>query len=514
MHDTIEAGAAVGRPQGTLSNFAWWPVVITALVISAVSVAAIAFRVTRSYARDPWESIIVAEAYRASVGKDVFAWGEFDHSTHMYGPLVNYLLGAIYKFTGVGFAPARILSLVSSIGIVALLTFVFFRRLPRVFMFAGVAMLLALNIRSKAYFAQCRPDMSALLAAFIALVLLYRAIEVRRWRWLVGGMLMMCIAYLFKQTMAMFAAVPLVSMFLPQNESDSECPWIKWVASATPLATLALLIVIIAMISPAVHFYTVEVPSRLPIYPERLFGNAIKFLMITSLLPVALILMITVPGAATREDRKLRWLLSACIVAAPCGVLTYSKWGGEVNSFLPALFPITVFSILMISRTWKAISTNAAFSPLHLHAFIWLLCVVMIAGAFGGPSDEPRMAFGGAFGDRIYGGLGDNRYPQAVDYVRTLKGRVVCPDDPTIPIVALGQVGRASWAEHDVLFSMQLPSYLESEIRGADWVITIDSAWPIYELPQRLPHWRYVSAGWNGAEMGPYTLWRKRRAGE
>jgi len=93
---------------------------------------------------------------------------------------------------------------------------------------------------------------------------------------------------------------------------------------------------------------------------------------------------------------------------------------------------------------------------------------------------------------------GDAHYPQVIQYVRGLKGRVACPDDPTIPILALKQAGRSSWAENDATYLPDMPDYLAKEIGNADYVILVQSSMAKYPLPKLLPEWNFETSevGW------------------
>jgi hypothetical protein len=109
-------------------------------------------------------------------------------------------------------------------------------------------------------------------------------------------------------------------------------------------------------------------------------------------------------------------------------------------------------------------------------------------------------------------GNGDSHYPQVVEYVRHLKGRVVCPDDPTIPIVALGQPCRCAWAESDTHYEIPMTA-LYAEISRADYVVVVNAK----DTKSNLNDLRglgFVPASWGSADMGIYDLWRKRQPGD
>jgi hypothetical protein len=204
------------------------------------------------------------------------------------------------------------------------------------------------------------------------------------------------------------------------------------------------------------------------------------------------------------SDPKLRWLISAGVSAVPGCLLAYSKDGGRENSFLPALMPLLVLSTLVIAAAWETTSAALAW-PGRACMFGWLIALMMMADGIE-TSREAMSLFPE--------GNGDEHYPQVVAYVRKLKGRVLCPEDPTIPIVALGQTGRSYWAESDTQYEGTWGP-LKNEIMRADYVVIINSPNKIIALNgQTLTGLGFTRASWNDSDMGIYELWRKPETGE
>src|SRR5437016_9841854 len=129
-----------------------------------------------------------------------------------------------------------LVGLVATISIITSLAVIYFRRLPWVFAIAGVAMLMSLNLRSNAFFTQTKADMPALGFSLLALILIFQAMEKGRWACYPLALVSFCVAYLFKQTAAMFTLVPLVSLLLRQRWSIRD--WLG--ALAPPMAIVAL----------------------------------------------------------------------------------------------------------------------------------------------------------------------------------------------------------------------------------------------------------------------------------
>ncbi|MGH7176984.1 MAG: glycosyltransferase family 39 protein [Tepidisphaeraceae bacterium] len=483
---------------GSMSTTAlWWPVIGASVVIAALSIAVSVVQMFQVYPHDPWESIIIADAYRASVGLPVYTRPEIDHSTHIYGPLIIYTIGQIFKLTGVNLIAAHLVPLIATIWIIVALAVIYFRRLPWILTIAGVAMLMSLNLRLHGLLTQIHTDSIALGFSILALILIFQAMEKRRWACYPLALVSFCVAYLFKQTAAMFTLVPLLSLLLRQRWSIR-----AWLAVAAPPAAIMALIIAISVIAPNIHYHMIIAVSRWPIRFEILAISPLRFLSFFILLPVALSMMILIRPGISLSDPKMRWLISACVGSLPGSFLAYSKLGGGTNSFLPALLPLIVLSIVGIAAAWETTSANLI-SPARTHTVAWLMALVMMVDSVETSKASLRALF--------VDGHGDRHYPQVVQYVRKLKGRVVCPDDPTIPIVALGQTGRSSWAENDTAVTAWMAPYLQAEIMSADYVVVVNSAFSKNLSSRVLRSWGFVPEDWGGADVGIYTLWRRIR---
>ena len=94
------------------------------------------------------------------------------HSTHVYGALVPWIQGEIFRWTAPNNVSGRVLTLVSALAAVTLLA-VTMRGDPSRWYFAiAWAAILGVNHRSGQYFAENRPDMTAILFATAGVLLL------------------------------------------------------------------------------------------------------------------------------------------------------------------------------------------------------------------------------------------------------------------------------------------------------------------------------------------------------
>ncbi len=477
----------------------WWPVIVASAGIITLNVTAIVVRLPIPCPLDSWESIIAADACRASVGLPVYTLGEVDHSTHIYGPLVTYVAALIFKFTGMSFLVTRLMSLSASVALIIGLSFIFLRKLPVPFLVAGIAMMTSVHLRSFGYFIQSRPDMEAFAIACLAIVFLYRGFERKRLAEYVLGVLLICVAYLFKQTAAVFCLVPFLSLPLRKLGFNAR----ELVMCAAPPAAIVMLIFAIQILAPDVDHYMIDAVARFPIEYHRLASITIGFVGWMPIIPLALGVMIFTPNSVPLAESRLRWLIASCIVALPASLLSFAKAAAVANTLIPAWFTLLVLSVVLCANGCAAANAEFSRARWKSYAFAWLFTVAMVAGALGAPRDQLQVFSTAA--------LGDQHYSQVVQYVSKLKGRVVSPDDPTIPIRALRQFGRSSPAEADATLSAQMPDYLVKEVQSADYVITVDYNPPQYRLVEVLPYWGFVPDSFGNTDMGPYRLWRKRR---
>ncbi|HVT88548.1 MAG TPA: hypothetical protein VHD56_06830 [Tepidisphaeraceae bacterium] len=103
---------------------------------------------------------------------------------------------------------------------------------------------------------------------------------------------------------------------------------------------------------------------------------------------------------------------------------------------------------------------------------------------------------------------GDVSYRRAIKRASELPGTVVCFDDPTIPLLASGYMGRNLHVELDAVGKAYVPKGLVDEIQRANWVIRVHGSWD--ELDARL---NMTDQGFSITEdpviSGPmYTLWK------
>ena len=138
------------------------PLLIAACLICAIGSINL-YRLTSATApRNPWESLQVVEAWRSLQGMPVYELPPEGHATHNYGALVPWVQGQIFRWTGPNNVTGRLLSLVSALSLVTLLAFCFAGERSVWALAIAWAALLGVDHRSGHYFAENRPDMTAL----------------------------------------------------------------------------------------------------------------------------------------------------------------------------------------------------------------------------------------------------------------------------------------------------------------------------------------------------------------
>jgi hypothetical protein len=71
-----------------------------------------------------------------------------------------------------------------------------------------------------------------------------------------------------------------------------------------------------------------------------------------------------------------------------------------------------------------------------------------------------------------YWGESNKEYAEVISRVRTLPGRVLSPEDPTITLYARGEINRSIFVEDDAVGgSSKIPQFLLNEFSQADYIV-------------------------------------------
>ncbi len=475
------------------------------LLVAATAIAAISgWNLSRLVAVDapssPWEAVQVVEAWRSFRGLPVYELFPGGHSTHMYGALAPWLQGETFRWVGANNTSGRVLTLFSALATVTLLAVALQSRGKAWLVPVAWAALLGVNHCSHQYFVENRPDMTALLLGTLAVCAIGCGQERRR-VWLVAlGSALLVAGFFFKQTVLVFAVVPLVALGLRGRWAART----EVVLAFVPVATCGAAILALWAVNPVVYHYMVDVPRAYAI-DWGFAAKRIWQLLIES--PLFLFLFgewIARDGASLRTDARMVWVVAVLTVAIPSGAIAYAKFGGAVNSFLPALLAIISFCALRLPSVWERSAENAAFAPAR-----WMLGVFLGLLLLMTTFPHSRVIVGPPPWDKSYATV--------VALVADLPGMVVCPEDPTIPLHAKQYAGRSLIAELDGhpmagAWSRRLPDGILADLRGADYVVDVHDYWDGYLTEGVLNELEFTPVAAVSLNPSYYRIWRRKAA--
>src|SRR5207249_2637052 len=172
------------------------------------------------------------------------------------------------------------------------------------------AALLGVNNRSGQYFSENRPDMPALMFGALGLLGIGRGQERRRGLPVAFGSACLVVGFFFKQTICVFAAVPLVALILRGwRPIRSEV-----LLALVPLAVTGGAVLALKVLSPTVYHYMVEVPGAYKIDYPLAVKCAWEFLAESPLFLVLIGEWIVRDGGSLRKDPRVRWLMAILAV--------------------------------------------------------------------------------------------------------------------------------------------------------------------------------------------------------
>jgi hypothetical protein len=492
-------------PQAAPGHSPWLyrtPILGAALLICLVNGYNLQRLVRAEAPRNPWEAAEVVEAWRSLQGMPVYERTPEGHATHMYGALVPWVQGEIFRWVGPSNVSGRVLSLVSALLTVTLLA-VTLRGDRSVWLFAVAwALLLGVNHRTLDYFAENRPDMPALLLATVAVFLMARGQTRGRWGLVVLGTAFLVLAFFFKQTMLVLAGVPAVALVWRGGK-----PARAEVARALlPLGLMGGVLLVLKIVCPTVYFYMIEVPGSYALSWPRAPRVAWELLLDSPLVLVLLGEWIIYEKGSARDDPRLLWLAAVLTLTLPSSALTAAKFGGMANCTLPAILPLMAFAGLRLPRLLRPVETAPAGARprLALGAF---LAVLMLMTAFPHISRQqglilPRPPY-------------DRAYAQAIAAAKALPGTVICPEDPTIPLYGKQHAGRNIFVEYDAHpvdndWPTMPPEPVVDEIQRADYVIDVQKYFQDIVKDKLLVNLGYEPVDTAGLDPACYRVWRRK----
>ncbi len=322
------------------------PLLVAALLICLLCAFNLVRLVSAPAPRNPWEATEVLEAWRSLRGMPVYELAPDGHSTHMYGALVPWLQGEIFRWVGPNNVSGRVLSLVSALVVVALLVLTMRGERSVWYLLVAAAVILGASHRSNHYFAENRPDMTAMMFATAGILLVAFGQERRRGLLVALGTVCLVIGFFFKQTAFIFAGVPVVVMILRwRRPARSEVFW-----ALVPMAVAVGVVMALKIARPTVYYYMITVHTACGLDWLRAARCFWDLLIDSPLFLVVLGECIAIDARSLERDPRVRWLFAVLVVTIPSSSLAAGKVGGASNSLLPALLAMTAFCALRLPR--------------------------------------------------------------------------------------------------------------------------------------------------------------------
>jgi 4-amino-4-deoxy-L-arabinose transferase-like glycosyltransferase len=325
-------------------------VVIAAIFIVAFVVVAVR-RCAYPYELEWMEGAMVQHVERVLHGQKLYVAPTIDFVPFIYGPIYFWVSAAFAKVMGLGFAPLRLVSLLSSLGTFALIhRLVATETKDRVAGFVAAGAFAASFTRGAQFLDLARVDALSLFFSIAAIYVYRRHRALVVWR--IGAALLVGLAFLTKQS-AIFVAFALVAFELVVDRRR---------AIVFALATLVFTVGFAWMIDLAhdgwFRYYVWELPR----------GHALVKASIGGFWTDDLFPAYAIAGVAggwwlltgKRDDRGIVFYLLAC------SALVAGAWSGRLhdggwpNVLIPAFAALSIFFGLGLSAALQDASRDAS----------------------------------------------------------------------------------------------------------------------------------------------------------
>ena len=468
----------------------WWRrhhLIVTCLAflgVAAFLALMIALRLWMLAPDYDWGSAGLLDSVRLLRGMPVYEDWRTGHPTWMYGPGNIWLFAAVFAVTGPSLWVAVAMSLLATAASIALCSSILRSRLSGWWLAAATLSFVLIEGQAM-IFGTLRPDPFALLFAISGLCLCYRG---GVWHTLLGGLLIVA-ATLTKQTMLASAAIPLFALVLE---------WRRHQARQVILALIPPAMVAIAFLAMKSHslwwFYFVDLPGQYSSqinYRDFVFLAAGHFIAALPLWIAAIFLSWRTIELSPGWRRLLRWSLAASVVSTLVGALAAAKFGGGINSLMPAWFALVLLCwVVMIPVLDAAAGWDRGWivqSGLLLSMLLFML---------------PRTAEVSWPIDHVRDGTRQS-YVELRQRVRALPGTVMSPGDVMLTFLGRGQLDRSVYLDLDVLkWPASLPGTLLETRYSANHIVVNDLKQIGY---LRLRERGYVQT-W---ASGRYSIWSR-----
>jgi hypothetical protein len=478
------------------------PLLIAATLVFLVTAFNLVRLINAAAPRNPWEAAQVVEAWRSLRGMPVYELAPDGHSTQVYGALVPWVQGEIFRWVGPNNVSGRFLTLASALAVVALIVATMSGERSIWYVLVAAAVIIGANNRTNQYFAENRPDMTAMMFATAGILLIGLGQERRRGILVGLGTACLVVGFFFKQTVFIFAAVPLVALVVRRRwPARSELFY-----AMLPLSVSCGMILALKIFSPTVYHYMITVNRVIGLDLLR-SARCIWDLLIDS--PLFLVLLadcIVFDPRSLERDPRVRWLFAVMAITIPFSAIAAGKIGGASNSLLPALLPMTAFCVLRLPRLLGSLQTFNSPLPIRLAQGAVIALLILM-------STFPHMTRSTGLIQAV--NPWDREYKEAIRLVESLPGTVICPEDPTIPVYAKNYAGQNIFSEYDAHlvngdWPKVPPAMFVAKCRAADYVVDIKEYCQDLLTDDLLQSLGFEPAPEMAADLLCYRIWRRK----
>ena len=486
-----------------LQRFSILLVCTVSLALIAASVVKITRQALTPGPIDMWEAASVSVAARVAKGESMYQSLNEPRGIEpgLYSPLQPLTLAALFRVTGPGLAPARVINLLA--GIIFIVVFIRAMGVGRnafLLLFA-TALLLAIDRQLTGLWDFPRGDAVALLASLLYVCAAYRACNGDSFRWALCAHLVLLIGFFWKQTVAFIAFAPFLAALITPGCS----PRMRLLFLFGPFVVLAGSSFLVSVLNPNLFDAMFRFGSKYMLQPRNMILHAYGMLLSTPLLWMTAWWMVLSRDFPGKDDARIRWALAAVAASLPLNFMAAGKVGGGQNSLAHVMYGLGAVVIWCAPAFYSFLQT-ASFPVVRRCLFGVLLSLALIVEWTSVLHTPSRVKLSRPFADagrRV-----------VIETVRRLPGRVVSPQDPTIAMEAKGYIGVASvneWDRHT--WKWPLPKTL-LEIQAADYVVTFGKGdslhlWTFNQGYEQLPSLGFEVMEVPGLENSEYTIWKR-----
>lgn len=493
-----------------------FPLLFFSTVGLIISLLQIFQKIKLNYTLDLWEAGALVKAWQYQEGIPIYSSIENYPASWMYGPLKLYLIGGFFQITGINFWVGRLISLIAIISVIFLLFKLFLKVEEEkiIYVYIAISIIFTYDLKLN-IFATTRPEGIPILCSLIFLIICYQALKFKSLILIIFSSLILVLGFFFKQTVAVTAIVPIIATILSRQKSELTHLFLAII----PLLSILGSVLYLFLFQPEIYHFMLEVPSQYEVPLSSLFQWSYNFLTYVPLLYLFLYHhWLTANKSVNNENDSKQtayseecdlttWIFLTILVMAVVGVISAAKEGGTWNSLAYSIFGIYAFILMKMENFLSSLMNIARrnfWSGVLLSSMVGIM--ILLGGLTGKASDlKPKLT-----------GYGSSTYWEVVETVESLPGKVVCPQDPTIPLLTTKKyAGRSIIFEYDASgWKWPLPSVL-SEVASSNYVVTLGKnkgswrEWPFINHKKILQDLEFEPMKIEKLENSDYQIWQK-----